>query len=58
MEIFPSEYQNIDLSRYEKLFVRHALTSPEYGFVLLKVNPVMISGESLDVVICSRGVSP
>lgn len=56
MEIFPSEYQNIDLSRYEKLFVRHALTSPEYGFVLLKVNPVMISGESLDVVICSRGV--
>lgn len=56
MEIFPSEYQSIDLSRYEKLFVRHALSSNEYGFVLLKVNPAMISGESLDVVICSRGV--
>ncbi len=56
MEIFPSEYQSIELSRYEKLFVRHALSSNEYGFVLLKVNPSMISGESLDVVICSRGV--
>ena len=56
MEIFPSEYQSIELSRYEKLFVRHALSSDEYGIVLLKVNPAMISGESLDVIICSRGV--
>lgn len=56
MEIIPSEYQNIELSRYEKLFVRHAISSNDYGFVLLRVNPAMISGESLDVVICSKGV--
>lgn len=56
MEIFPSEYQNIELSRHEKLFVRHALSNNDYGFVLLKVNPAMISGESMDVVISSQGV--
>lgn len=56
MEIFPSEYQNLELSRYEKLFVRHALSSNQYGYVLLKVNPAMINNESMDVVLCSRGV--
>ena len=31
MEIFPSEYQQLDLNRYEKVFVRHACNDDEYG---------------------------
>lgn len=56
MEIFPSEYQNIELSRYEKMFVRHAISNNGYGFLLLKVNPTMIENESMNVVITSKGV--
>ena len=56
MEILPSEYQNIELSRYEKMFVRHAISNDEYGFLLLKVNPTMIENESMNVLISSRGV--
>lgn len=33
MEILPSEYQNIELSRYEKMFVRHAISNDGYGFL-------------------------
>lgn len=51
MEILPSEYQNIALSRYEKMFVHHAISSDGYGFLLLKVNPAMIEDESMDVLI-------
>lgn len=56
MEILPSEYQNIELSRYEKLFVRHAISNDGYGFLLLKINPTMTENESMNVVITSRGV--
>lgn len=56
MEILPSEYQNIELSRYEKMFVRHAISNDGYGFLLLKVNPTMIENESMNVLISSRGV--
>lgn len=56
MEILPSEYQNLELSRYEKMFVRHAISSDGYGFLLLKVNPTMIENESMDVLISSRGI--
>ncbi len=56
MEVLPSEYQNIELSRYEKIFVRYAISSDQYGFLLLKVNPTMIENESMNVVITSRGV--
>lgn len=56
MEILPSEYQSIELSRYEKMFVRHAISNDGYGFLLLKVNPTMIENESMNVVINSRGV--
>ena len=56
MEIFPSEYQSIELSRYEKMFVRHAISADGYGFLLLKVNPAMIDNESMNVVITSGGV--
>ena len=57
MEILPSEYQNIELSRYEKMFVRHAISDDGYGFLLLKVNPTMIENESMNVLISSRGVT-
>ncbi len=56
MEILPSEYQSIELSRYEKMFVRHAISNDGYGFLLLKVNPTMIENESMNVAITSRGV--
>ncbi len=56
MEILPSEYQNLGLSRYEKLFVRHAVSNDGYGFLLLNVNPSMQENESMNVVITSRGV--
>ena len=56
MEILPSEYQNIELSRYEKMFVRHAISHDGYGFLLLNVNPTMIENENMNVVITSRGV--
>lgn len=56
MEILPSEYQSIELSRYEKMFVRHAISADGYGFLLLKVNPTMIENESMNVAITSRGV--
>ncbi len=56
MEVFPSEYQSLDLTRYEKLFVRHAISSEQYGFLLLKVNPAMIKNDSMNVVILPQGV--
>ena len=56
MEVFPSEYQSLDLTRYEKLFVRHALSSEQYGFLLLKVNPAMIKNDSMNIVILPQGV--
>ena len=56
MEILPSEYQSIELSRYEKMFVRHAISNDGYGFLLLKVNPTMIENESMNGAITSRGV--
>lgn len=56
MEVFPSEYQNLELSRYDKLFVRFAVSSESEGFLLLKVNPSMQSNDSMNVVILPKGV--
>lgn len=56
MEIYPSEYQQLELNRYEKVFVRHASNEENYGLVLLKINPAMLSGEYSHVVITSKGV--
>lgn len=56
MEIYPSEYQQLELNRYEKVFVRHASNDEDYGLVLLKINPAMLSGEYSHAVITSRGV--
>lgn len=55
MEVFPSDYQGLDLTRYEKLFVRHTISSEQYGFLLLKVNPAMIKNDSMNVVILPQG---
>lgn len=56
MEVFPSEYQNLSLSRYEKLFVRHSLSMSGYGLLLLRVNPSMQSNEDMNVVILPEGL--
>ena len=57
MELFPSEYQQLDLNRYEKVFIRHALNcSGDFGMLLLNVNPAMLPGESTHVVIVPEGV--
>lgn len=56
MEIYPSEYQQLELNRYEKVFVRHASNDEDYGLVLLKINPAMLSGEYSHAVITSRGI--
>jgi hypothetical protein len=34
MEIMPSEYQQIELSRSEKIFVRNVMGSERYGYLL------------------------
>lgn len=56
MEIYPSEYQQLELKRYEKVFVRHASNDDTFGMVLLKINPAMLSGEYSHAVISSKGV--
>jgi len=56
MEIFPSEFQQLDLNRYEKVFVRHASNEEAYGFLLLNINPAMLKGECLQAFISSQGV--
>ena len=38
MEILPSEYQQIDLSRDEKIFVRNVMSQDVYGLLLLDTN--------------------
>lgn len=56
MEIYPSEYQQLELNRYEKVFVRHASNDENYGLILLKINPAMLNGEYSHAVIISQGV--
>ena len=56
MEIFPSERQTLDLKRYEKIFATQADKCSEYGFAMLRVNPSMTNGDSMTVVITSKGV--
>ncbi len=56
MDVMPSEYQNIDLSRYEKVFVRQVISNDDYGYLILKVNPAMIKNENLHVLIRKDGI--
>ena len=56
MEIFPSEYQQLELNRHEKVFIRHAINEEDYGFLILKINPAMLREEYLHAVITDKGV--
>ena len=56
MEILPSEYQQIDLSRSEKIFVRNVMSNERYGYLLIKTNPAMLKNESIHTLVCSDGV--
>lgn len=56
MELFPSEYQHLELNRYEKVFVRHANNENDYGLILLKINPALLTGEYSHAVITSKGI--
>lgn len=56
MEILPSEYQHIDLSRNEKIFVRNIMSNDQYGYLLLDTNPAMLPNESMHTLVCSDGV--
>lgn len=56
MEAMPSEYQNINLTKTEKVFVRHVLSHDEYGLLLLKINPAMLQGDCMHALICAEGI--
>lgn len=56
MEIMPSEYQQIELSRFEKVFIRHAVSNEKYGFLLIKVNPTMQKDDFMHIVLCEEGI--
>lgn len=56
MEIMPSEYQQIALSRNEKIFVRNIISNDQYGFLILNTNPTMLPNESIHILICSGGI--
>ena len=56
MEILPSEYQQIELARSEKIFVRNVMSSERYGYLLIKTNPAMLKNESMHTLACADGV--
>ena len=56
MEILPSEYQHLELSRNEKLFVRYTMSNEQFGYLLLKTNPAMLPNESMHTLVCADGI--
>lgn len=56
MEILPSDYQQIELSRFEKVFLRHAMSSEDYGYFLLRVNPAMQQNDYMHVLLTTEGI--
>lgn len=56
MEIMPSEYQRLELSRNEKIFARNVVSNEQYGFLLLNTNPVMLPKESIHTLLCPDGI--
>lgn len=56
MEIMPSEYQQQELSRIEKMFVRYAESVDSFGYLLLNTNAAMVDGEKQHIVILEKGV--
>lgn len=56
MEILPSEYQQLELQRSEKMFVRYAESYDKFGYVFLNTNVAMIQNEKQHIVIFEDGV--
>ena len=56
MEILPSEYQQLELYRSEKMFIRYAESCEDYGYVFLNTNPALIENEKQNIVISKDGV--
>lgn len=56
MEILPSEYQHINLTRDEKIFVRNIMSNEQYGYLLLATNPAMLPNENMHILVCANGV--
>lgn len=56
MEIMPSEYQQQELSRAEKMFVRYAESENQFGYLLLNTNAAMIEGEKQHIAILDEGI--
>ncbi len=56
MEILPSEYQQLELYRSEKMFVRYAESCEDFGYVFLNTNPALIENEKQNIVITKDGV--
>jgi len=56
MEILPSEYQHIELTRNEKIFIRNVMTNEQYGYLILDTNPAMLTNESMHILICADGI--
>lgn len=56
MEILPSEYQQVELKRSEKLFIRYANKVEEKGLLILKCNPAMIPGLFWHILIVKDGI--
>ena len=57
MNVFPSKYQQLEMNRHEKVFARYACNADSvFCLVLLHVNPTMIKGEKLNVIITYQGV--
>lgn len=56
MDIFPNEYQNLDLKRNEKMFIRYAETCTDNGYLFLNTNPAMQDGEVNHILVNKNGV--
>lgn len=56
MEILPGEYQQQDLTRSEKMFVRYAENETKYGYLILNTNAAMVVGEKQHIAVTSAGI--
>ena len=56
MEVMPSEYQQLQLSRSEKMFIRYAESVEDFGYLLLNTNAAMVEGEKQHIVVVDKGV--
>jgi Superfamily I DNA and RNA helicases len=56
MEVMPSEYQHIELSRNEKIFVRNILANEQFGYLFMHVNPALNQSEIANLLVYADGV--